>query len=520
MHPMTRRLLPLVLTVCAAWIGCDGGSDSSTPAPPAVDDRLKTTVLDNQAPYLPPQCYTKTSSATGETRNSCYTCHTKGFRPDFINDNNLQLEFAFPAYAEENHWKNLFKDRESEIADVSDDEILAYLRTDNYRDPEGRIIPADKLASAPAEWDYDNDGVWSGHIPDCRFSFDELGFDRNPSGGYTGWRAFAYYPFPATHWPANGDYADVLIRLPEAFRTLRGQFDLETYRLNLSILEALIKRRDIMIPATDETRHGVDLDKNGSLGTAVRVVYDWAPNENRPMWYVGDALERQKAGQVHLAAGLFPEGTEFLNTLRYVDVSQDGGIVMAPRMKEIRYARKFKWLTYAELETLALNEVKERKDFPDRLKLPIGNLEDGVVNGVGWVLQGMIEDKDGALRPQTFEETASCIGCHGGIGAATDGTFAFARKFDPPAFRDGWHHWSQKDLKGVNEPKAEFQNAGVQYEYSFYLMYAGGGDEFRSNAEIRSTFFDEMDGSRKEWRNVSTRMFRCCSIPRGKGRSP
>lgn len=499
---MKHALLPILLCLLLV-AGCSsgGGSDSSAsaedpeqtdPGPTEpVDDSLLSTFLSNQAPYLPAQCYTKTVSQSGAVRNSCYTCHTRGMRPDFINDTDLQLEFAFPAYAEQNHWTNLFKDRSSEILAIGDDEILAYIRDSNYFDDQGRIIPATKLADLPAEWDYDGDGLWSGYVPDCHFDFDAAGFDRDPAGGYTGWRAFAYYPFPATHWPANGDYADVLIRLPEVFRTFGGNFDVDTYRLNLAIMEALIKKRDVAIPATDETRYGVDLDKNGRLETATRIAYDWAPNENRLMHYVGDALAAQNNGAVHLAAGLFPEGAEFLNTLRYVGVSDAGAIEMAPRMKEIRYARKFKWLTYAELETLALNEVKERDDFPDRLKLPIGNLEDGVSNGIGWALQGFIEDAGGDLRPQTFEETASCIGCHGGVGAGTDGVYAFARKIDAPAFQDGWHHWTQKDLTGVNEPKADFQRAGVRYEYAFYLMYAGGGDEFRSNAEIRAAFFDD-----------------------------
>ena len=488
-----------LLLIYSALTGCSGGSGDSAPADAnsdsgaaaSIDNSLKSTVLGNQAPYLPPQCYTRTVSPSGEVHNSCYTCHTKGLRPDFANDSDLQLEYSFPSYAEQNHWTNLFKDRTQEIRDMSDDDVLAYIRTPNYTDAEGRIIPAARLFDLPTEWDYHDDHQWAGYMPDAYFNFDEAGFDRDPAGDYTGWRAFAYYPFPAAHWPAGGDFADVLIRLPEPFRTLGGRFDLETYRTNLAVLEAVIKKRDVMIPPTDETRYNVDLDKNGRLGTAERIAYDWAPNENRMMHYVGDARTLQDSGDIHLAAGLFPEGTEFLNTVRYVGVSDAGHIEMAARMKEIRYARKTKWLTYAELETLAFNEVKERDDFPDRLKLPIGNMEDGVSNGVGWVFQGFIEDKTGSLRPQTFEETASCIGCHGGIGATTDSTFAFARKLDAQAFQNGWYHWSQKDLKGINEPKAEFQSAGVQYEYSFYLMYAGAGDDFRSNPEIRTAFFDE-----------------------------
>jgi Tol biopolymer transport system component len=482
---------------CLALSGCDSGSDSS-PLPKGepgasepTDNSLKSTVLKNQAAYLPAQCYTRTVSKTGNVYNSCYTCHTKGLRPDFTNDKDLQLKFAFPAYAEQNHWTNMFKDRTQEIRDITDGDILSYIKTSNYFSANGQILLADTIASLPAAWDYDDDGRWNGYTPDCYFNFDASGFDRGPSGNYTGWRAFAYYPFPATHWPANGDYADVLIRLPEPFRTLNNQFDLETYRLNLAILEAVIKKRDVMIPPADEARYNVDLDKNGKIGTADRVVYDWSPNDDRLMYYVGDALDRLNVGETHLAAGLFPEGAEFLNTLRYVGVSDGGGIEMAARMKEIRYARKIKWLTYAELETLALNDVKERDDFPDRLDLPIGNMENGVSNGVGWVFQGFIEDKNGDLRPQTFEENASCIGCHGGIGATSDSTFAFARKLDAPAFQNGWYHWSQKDHKGLNEPKAEYQGAGVQYEYAYYLMYSGAGDEFRSNEEIRAVFFDD-----------------------------
>lgn len=489
----------ILLIFCLCLSGCGGGSDPTTPAagvdPPEsadiVDNSLKTKALQNQAPYLPPQCYTQTVKANGDVQNPCYTCHTKGFRPDFINDNDLQEEFAFPEYAMQNHWTNIFQDRSGALSEIPDEEILAYIRTSNYTDGDGRILPAEDIDDLPPEWDDDMDGAWSGYKPDCHFRFDALGFDRDPSGNYTGWRAFAYYPFPATHWPANGDYGDVLIRLDKPFRNFEGRFDLETYRLNLAIVESIIKKTNVSIPPTDETRYGTDLNRNGRLDTAERIAFDWAPNENRQMSYVGDALALQQQGGIHLAAGLFPENTEFLQTLRYVGVSDGGEIQMAPRMKEIRYARKFKWLTYAEMETLALNEVKERADFPDRLKLPIGNLEDGVTNGVGWVFQGFIEDKGGRLRPQTFEETASCIGCHGGIGATTDSTFSFARKLAPPAFRDGWYHWSVKDMTGLNEPKSRFQSAGVQYEYSFYLMYAGAGDEFRSNEEIQAAFFDE-----------------------------
>jgi Tol biopolymer transport system component len=491
-----KRSAVILLCCLAVAIGCSD-SDSGGDMQSRIATDLRSKTLSNQAPYLPPQCYTKTVLTNGEALNPCYTCHTRGFRPDFTNDNDLQLEYAFPDYAEENHWTNLLKDRSQAQFQISDDEILSYIRTSNYLNEEKQILLAMELASLPEGWDYDGDGSWSGYIPDCYFNFANDGFDQDPLGAYTGWRALAYYPFPATHWPSNGDYADVLIRLPEAFQMRDQVFDLETYKINLAIVEALIKKEDVNIPPTDETLYQVDLDKDGTLSTAEKIVYDWAPTEGRNMEYVGDAKLQLAKGDVHLAAGLYPEGTEFLNTLHYVDVTEGGAVTMAKRLKEIRYGRKIRWLTYADLETTAMDEIKERDDFPDRLTLPIGNMEDGVTNGIGWVFQGFIEDANGDLRPQTFEETASCIGCHGGIGATTDSTFAMARKLDSREFQNGWYHWAQKDLSGLNEPKAEFRRAGVQYEYSYYLMYARAGDEFRSNEEVIEAFFDD-DGILKQ----------------------
>jgi hypothetical protein len=208
------------------------------------------------------------------------------------------------------------------------------------------------------------------------------------------------------------------------------------------------------------------------------------------MSYVGQAKQDMAAGKQFLAAGLFPLGTEFLHSVRYID--KEGDIKLAARMKELRYMRKASWRTYSQLEDFALHEIKEAHDFPDRLDLVIGNLEQGVSNKLGWILQGFIEDAQGDLRPQTYEEQVFCVGCHSTIGAITDGTFAFARKLPSSSEKQGWYHWSQKGLKGLPEPRRSDGN----YEYSFYLKHNGAGDEFRANEEVIKRFFND-DGSLK-----------------------
>lgn len=491
------RSLTAVLVAAVSVAGCggdrDGGSSPPSTAGAAMDLRSKSMV--NEGAYVPPACWTKTGGERGRVHNPCYTCHTRPVAPNFTDDSDLQRELSFPAPLRRNPWSNLVESRAAEIAGIGDAEILSYVRQDNYRDADGAIRLAGLLGKLPRGWDFDGDGAWDGYTPDCHFRFDADGFDRTPDGSLTGWRAFAYHPFPGTSWPTNGSMDDVLVRLADAFRRDEaGALDLEVYKTNLAVVEALIKRRDVPLPPTDERRHGVDLDKDGALGTATRVRYDWAPLEGRDMSFVGKARLEQRAGTVHLAAGLFPEGTEFLHSLRYLDVD-DGGIVrLSARMKELRWAKKLGWRTYAELKEAANAAEKEKHDFPDRLEELYGDVERGVSNGLAWVYQGFIEDAGGELRPQTYEETVSCMGCHRGLGATTDGTFAFARKLESDAFRGGWYHWSQKDLRGLTEPKVEVEGAGTQYEYSFYLAYSGAGDELRANDEVLGRFFREDGG--------------------------
>jgi len=487
-----RVILPLTAIAIAALSGHLFGVDQGSAAAPQNLGRL---YLSNPTAATPPQCYTKTENTTGTASNPCYVCHTDSRAPNFTNDVDLQLVYDFAAPARHNRWHNLFKDRSDYLASVSDAQILEYVRGGNYRATDGSIPLAKKLTeNLPPHWDGNRNGRWDGYVPDAGFDFDSEGFDRTSDGELSGWRALAYTPFPGTFFPSNGSADDVLIRLPEIYRhNAQGDYDRTVYRVNLAIVEALIKRRDIAIDTVDEAALAVDLDKDGELATANQVTYDWAPLQQRFMSYVGQARLAQEKGEAPLSAGSYPLGTEFLHSVRYLDVKRDGRVAMAPRMKELRYARKVRWVTYFQHRELAAGELKEAHDFPDRIEPVVGDIERGVSNRRGWRYSGFIEDRHGAMRPQSYEELATCSGCHGAIGANVDGSFAMSRKLDAAdGFQRGWYHWSQKPLAGLPEPRRE----DGQGEYAYYLQQVGNADEYRANAEVRARFFAE-DGSLK-----------------------
>lgn len=434
--------------------------------------------VENRVAYIPAQCYTKTEDKDGLKHNPCMSCHINSKRPNYMNDSELQEVLAFTEYSKVNHFTNLFKDRSSQVNAISNKEILTYIRQDNYLNDKQEILLAKSLPKK-----------WRGYRPDCYFNFNNEGFDKDTKGNFTGWRAFGYYPFLGMFFPTNGSTDDVLIRLPKAFQMLNGKFDKTTYKVNLAIVETMIKETNITIEEVNESLWGVDLDKNGKLNNARQITYQWKPLEDEYMYYVGDAKVLLDKGEVHIAAGLYPEGTEFLHSVRYIDVNETTqSITLSPRMKELRYAKKYGWNTYGEIQNGMMSEVKERHDFPERLKKVLGNGEKGLDNGYGWKYQGFIEDKEGYLRPQTYEETLYCVGCHSTIGAVVDSTFVFPRKFDHKQRQMGWSHWSQTEegFKNIKEPIL----ADGRYEYTLYLQNNHSGDEFRENMEVMEKFFE------------------------------
>jgi len=498
----------LACGLLAGWIGaCESARDlpasasesvvaaASGVAGRAVDTARRTVSkqakIGNRFAYIPPQCFTQVADGPAlHAQNPCYVCHADASEPNFASQSELQLAYDFPqAYAGQsprNAWRNVFRDLRPAIANITDAEMRVYANRDNYVAAGGSNSVAARLVQLPAAWDIDGDGRWSGYTPDAYYSFDRQGFDRAPDGTPTGYRAFAYYPLPGGFMPSNGSFDDVMIRLPPPFRAGGdGREDYAIYVLNLAVVEALIRRADVPIAPSDERALGVDLDRDGQLGEARVVRYAFRPREPESMSYVGAARIEQQGGRLPLAPGLFPAGTEFLHSVRYLGVGADGSVRAAPRMKELRYARKQRWVSYAELNDRAQREAKEEALNPDRPEQFLGDAERGLHNALGWVYQGFIEDARGELRPQAHEETLACMGCHGGLSATEDSAFAFPRKLQTgPAF--GWHApgWGQ----GFTAPDPVRTDG--ELEYASYLKLNPEGDGYRSNDEVRARFFD------------------------------
>lgn len=409
----------------------------------------------NAEAIIPPQCYTRTE---GEF-NPCYVCHQNRIpkRENKMDDGALQLEYSFSDVGMRNHWQNLFEDRSASVAAISDEEIAQWVDQDNYSALASQLQRAN----------------FKGWIPDLKNlqlgagAFDQEGFAKDGSH----WVAFSYKPFPSTFWPTNGSTDDVMIRLPEPFRTdSEGQYSRVIYQANLAILEAKIKGMNaITTVPIDEKVIAEDLNGDGNLSTIQEIT--------RLDSYVGAARGR------YINTHLYPKGTEFLHTVRYIEVSDHGEIRPSTRMKEVRYMRKWK-----DFNKVSYERGYQLEDFAKEAgRLPSYQLigDRGLDNGFGWSIQGFIEAKNGELRTLTYEENLFCMGCHTSIGSTIDKTFSFPRKVD------GAQGWGYINLRGMPDAPTLGEHAG---EIATYLTRVGGGGEFRSNPEMFERWFNA-DGS-------------------------
>ncbi|NDR56267.1 hypothetical protein [Aliiruegeria sabulilitoris] len=452
-------LLPLFLLMPLAAIAEDlsglGESDLMQRRPRSQDVAAAGRIYNPEAP-VPPQCYTRIEGR----HNPCYVCHQGNddrTRTNFMQDGDLQAEYAFSEAGLTNHHVNLFVDRSADVAAISDAEILDWTRSDNYSDLSDRLEAAGFEGWIPDLAGYEN----------AAEAFDAYGLARDGSW----WVAFNYKPQPSTFWPTNGSTDDVLIRLPAPFYTTQtGVESRDVYFANLALLEMTFQDLDrVSLPPVDETVIGVDIDGDGALGIATEI--------DRRETYLG-AASAEPVIRMN-----YPERTDFLHSVRYVGINEDGSIKPARRMKELRYMVKSRQFSIAALASRYGNEIQEKLD--ENLPRYIDLGDRGMDNGMGWTLLAWIEDEDGTLRRQTNEETFFCRGCHTSAGANIDQTWAFPRKMTGAA---GWGYIdlrSQKDVPNIGEQIGEI---------ALYLQRAGGGDEFRSNTEVRERWFKQ-DGS-------------------------
>ena len=441
--------------------GTGGGPGPTVvPFPPGFDplELARTRKrIDNPEAVIPSQCYTKTEGIS----NPCYTCHTTTNGRNEMGDHDLQREYAFSDFGLTNRWRNLFEDRSAAIAQISDEEALEYVRQDNYRALREHLEAREGY------------GGWVPEIENLAaardVAFDEEGFARDGSW----WRAFRYKPFLGTFWPTNGSTDDVIIRLPPKFyQDAEGNPSREIYKINLAILEAAIAAPNTVplsalnreVEPIDETLAGVDLDGDGILETAVTRI------QELPDSYVGGAED------VEVQRFIYPRGTEFLHTVRYVDPDQPD--LISARMKEVRYSKRLLPLSLDKLRRVYIEEL-EQKDLGNLPQFK-GSGEMGLVNDFGWRYQAFIESAEGHLRSQTQEETLFCMGCHSTIGVTADQSFAFPRKVP------GERGWGYQDLAGIQDVP---QTGRQTPEILEYFQRVRGADEFRANDEALARFF-------------------------------
>lgn len=425
--------------------------------PALIEAILASSVTDQSRTYnpegvIPPQCYTKTEGKF----NPCYTCHQfyprgEG-RANRLDDGELQGDYGFSDIGITNHWLNLFEDRTARIAQMSDESIATYIDQDNYSDLAGRLL----------------EGGWSAWYPDLKDlqlaagAFDEQGFAKDGSQ----WVAFNYSPLPSTFWPTNGSTDDVMIRLPEAFRqNSKGEYDRNIYILNLSAVEAAIKGYNTLsIPPMDEVALGFDIDGDDTLGMASVM--------KRPAQYFGMASDQK------VWTFLYPLHTEFLHSVRYIGVDEDGEIYTPKRMKELRYMVKNVLHRKSMLGNFYAEEQRDK--FEGNLPRYSPQGDKGLDNKFGWNIIGFIEARDGSLRQQTYEENLFCMGCHTTLGATIDQTFSFVRKVD------GAKGWGYINLKSMPDVPTYGETEG---SILTYLERVGGGNEFRANEELQGEYF-------------------------------
>ncbi|MDM7322168.1 MAG: hypothetical protein P3W87_002570 [Gammaproteobacteria bacterium] len=471
-------------------LACQGGSadqqaDRSLPpaSAPLRGEYISRATFANPHAHIPAQCYIETSFGT---QNACLFCHTDGVAKRGLGNNNpqaglnpnignLQREYAFGVFdypyvvnSSINPWLNTLKPEvlRQAVEDLGIDtktwDMQSYIRQDNWR---AAFI---QRPGSAKHWDGGSNHpmrLFPGLSPDdlpadadgfVRTQVAERGFFHDGQGWITGWRAINFMPY-GIFTPRSGSVSGIYIRLPQVFmQDEQGRFSLAVYAANLERVAANIQDR-----LQGETHY---------LGAA---------------------------NDIAIVRGQYPLGTEFAHPLHYVDVEADGTRpeispfpgTRARRVKEIRWMYKMQpW--YPEEFGMGLKD--------ESAPIYAHRQQGWIDNGVGWLLGGWIEDKDGALRPQTPAELTQCVGCHSGnrrqsdvgqnaiytsgTGNTIDSTWALPRKLKGEA---GWREmdylgYTAKAQAALDEApghltRPEPRNRALgQGEFKVFLDYVVG----------------------------------------------
>jgi hypothetical protein len=418
----------------------------------------------NEDPSIPAQCWVETNYGT---QNACLYCHTD-YLAKMKHGNAFplgedQILYSFPSpNLNKVLWRNTIFPQEigerleKEGIALPDREDVAYVRRDNWQPAYAKA-----RTGSGAEWLNKKSSefiLFPALNPSHLFPFREKdptgagthgfidtdGFVRDEKQEFTGWRAVNFFPY-GIFTPLSGSVSGIYIRLPRPFMSEGNTFNREVYRKNLYLLEQNIKNRPY-----------------------------------RETHYYGDAAN------VAVVRGFFPVGTEFAHPLHYVDLNADGetgarvdGVVdnttetyefpgtRSRRVKEIRYMYKWK--------EVGIDDIDEDAHYDHFV---IGNEGQGWVdNNAGWVLSAYIEDRRGALRPQTTEELMQCIGCHGKVGNTVDSVWSFLRKLPGDA---GWREMDYGDYDVKQRQRTRLQDYAHQNaamgELGFFYHVVVGAD--------------------------------------------
>ncbi|WP_457625360.1 hypothetical protein [Persephonella sp.] len=543
---MGRRFAFLICSV-VFFAGCNiGGIDFSDTvgeydrekdeSPKLVAGFPWFTKYKNPTAYIPLECYTDTGKLkTGEAfANPCYVCHNGGNTPvDNAGDWKNQIDWLrFPA--NDNPWLNAVAPEKTfeKLLDngkkwteldltaktVKDNKtgitvnIDNWIRQNNWERAyiNGSYIGSDSpvglgkyILDLPPLYKWDGtDFVKTGYIDNEGFIYSSETVHTDSTN--TWWRAYDWKHFPG-FFPTNGRLDSAMIRLPEKFRKENGSYNKELYKINLSILECAVKQ--ITQNCDVEPLDTVLLSK-------YRIQYQSIPSGIRfltvPDRYVGDASDVKvwQIGKGFKKVGLYPVGTELGHPVYYIDPDWQARASIGGKtgqLKEFRYMKKI------VMQNVKSSEGEEEESIQYK---PYDNglmLNDPDT----WLMGGWIEDSNGNLRPQTEEEMAFCMACHGAISGTVDSTFSFWRKLPKSA---GWKdtdygysgdvydvkYWAEK-VNEVEDTEASVYLGSIygiykpeDYgEYRFYFTISNGIDHFRSNKEglCRILGYDYYDSS-------------------------